>query len=98
MKLTMRPRGRYTGNNHTILNDKVKDSTVTLLPTGSVVLTVPIGPITTSGSFVGSLEFPLSELYLLLGIIEEKKLRQLTGHDTDLKSLKLAAKKASENS
>ena len=94
MKLTMRPRGRWTGNNHTIMNDKVKDSSVTLLPTGSVVLTLPIGPINTSGSFIGSLEIPLSELYLLLGIIEEKKLKQIASHDTDMKAIKLAAKKS----
>jgi hypothetical protein len=98
MRLTMRAKGKWTGHTHTLMSEKVKDSAVTLLPTGSVVLTMPIGPITTSGKFIGSLEFPLSELYLLLGIIEEKKLKQIVNNDTDLKAIKLAAKKAAEGS
>ena len=91
MKITMRPAGRYTGNSHKIVEEKLKDSSVSLRNSGNIAISVSIGPISTSGNFKGVIELPLSELHYLIGIIEEKKLKLLFEHEEERRADKTKA-------
>jgi hypothetical protein len=91
LKITMRPAGRYTGNSHKIVDEKLKESSVKLNDNGSAMLSVSVGPIQTSGSFRGTIEIPLSELYYLIGLIEEMKLKLLREHEVERQEAKKKA-------
>jgi len=77
MKLTMRGKLRDTGHLHTIIEENIEPKKVTLGEDGLVGIKVDIGPIHTSGNFTGTISLSLSELYFLIGTLEQRKLELL---------------------
>ena len=77
MNIMMWPKSKWTGNSYKIVDKTINSRDVVVDNEFLVKISIPIGPIQTSGDFKGVLSISLAELHSLVGIVEEKKLERL---------------------